>query len=137
MVCLKVGRISSRVPAQKCAVRRLHFQYLLHRGVGGGHYPFLRLLRFTLDTYLIMLRVKQGGTKYHFLSRWCDSTWDWTWSPGPLANTLPTRPVSRFDSSGNSLIREFLFWYQETQFFRVRGFRFLSAASWKPAIFKN
>ena len=25
-----------------------------------------------------MLSVKQGGIKYHFLSLWCDSTWDWT-----------------------------------------------------------
>ena len=33
---------------------------------------------FTLDTYLIMLSIKQGGIKYHFLSLWYDSTWDWT-----------------------------------------------------------
>ena len=26
----------------------------------------------------IMLSVKQGGIKYHFLSLWYDSTWDWT-----------------------------------------------------------
>ena len=25
-----------------------------------------------------MLNVKQGGIKYHFLSVWYDSTWDWT-----------------------------------------------------------
>ena len=25
-----------------------------------------RLLHFTLDTYLLMLSVKQGGIKYHF-----------------------------------------------------------------------
>ena len=25
-----------------------------------------------------MLTVKQGGTKYHFLSLWYDLTWDWT-----------------------------------------------------------
>ena len=25
-----------------------------------------------------MLSVKQGGNKYHFLSLWYDSTWDWT-----------------------------------------------------------
>ena len=25
-----------------------------------------------------MLRVKQGGIKYHFLSLWYDSTWGWT-----------------------------------------------------------
>ena len=26
----------------------------------------------------MMLSVKQGGIKYHFLSLWYDSTWDWT-----------------------------------------------------------
>ena len=36
------------------------------------------LLHFTLDPYLIMLSAKQGGIKYHFLSFWYDSTWDWT-----------------------------------------------------------
>ncbi len=30
--------------------------------------PFPGLLHFTLDTYLILLSVKQGGIKYHFLS---------------------------------------------------------------------
>ena len=30
--------------------------------------PFTRLLHFTLDPYLIMLGVKQGGIKYNFLS---------------------------------------------------------------------
>ena len=25
-----------------------------------------------------MLRIKQRGIKYHFLSLWYDSTWDWT-----------------------------------------------------------
>ena len=32
----------------------------------------------TFDPYLIVLSVKQGGTKYHFLSLWYDSTKDWT-----------------------------------------------------------
>ena len=31
-----------------------------------------------------MLSVKQGGIKYYFLSRWYDSTWDWT----PVSRTL-------------------------------------------------
>ena len=44
----------------------------------GGRYSFPGLLYFTLDAYLIMLSVKQGGIKYHFLSLWYDSTWDWT-----------------------------------------------------------
>ena len=42
----------------------------------GGCYSFPGLLYFTLDPYLIMLSVKQGGIKYHFLSLWYDSTWD-------------------------------------------------------------
>ena len=32
----------------------------------------------TSYTYLIMLSAKQGGIKYHFLSLWYNSTWDWT-----------------------------------------------------------
>ena len=48
----------------------------LHQGVGEGATPFPGLLHFTLDPYLIMLSVKQGGIKYHFLSLWYDSTWD-------------------------------------------------------------
>ena len=43
-----------------------------------GTTPFPGLLHFTLDPYLIRLSVKQGGIKYHFLSLWYDSTWDWT-----------------------------------------------------------
>ena len=30
-----------------------------------------------VHTYLIMLRVKQSGIKFHFLCVWYDSTWDW------------------------------------------------------------
>ena len=39
--------------------------------------PFPGLLHFTLDPHLIMLSAKQGGIKYHFLSLWYHSTWDW------------------------------------------------------------
>ena len=58
--------------------RRLHFRWLLHQGVGEGATPFPGLLHFTFDAYLIMLSVKQGGIKNHFLSLWYHSTWDWT-----------------------------------------------------------
>ena len=34
----------------------------------------LGLLHFTLDPYLIMLSVKQGSIKYHFLNLWHDLT---------------------------------------------------------------
>ena len=37
-----------------------------HRGVGEGATLFSELFHFTLDTYLILLSVKQGGIKYHF-----------------------------------------------------------------------
>ena len=52
---------------------KLPFQYLLHQGVGEGVTPSPGLLHFTLETYL-MLSVKQGGIKYHFLSLWYDLT---------------------------------------------------------------
>ena len=39
------------------------FDSLLHQGVGEGATPFPGLLHFTLDPYLIMLSVKQGGIK--------------------------------------------------------------------------
>ena len=45
-------------------------------GVGEGVIPFPGLLHFTLDTYFIILRVKQGGFKYHVLRHCYDSTWD-------------------------------------------------------------
>ena len=50
------------------------FSILLHRGVGEGATPFPGLLHSTLDPYLIMLSVKQGCLRYHFLSLWYDST---------------------------------------------------------------
>ena len=34
---------------------------------GEGANSFPELLHFTLDMYLVMLSVKQGGVKYHFL----------------------------------------------------------------------
>ena len=72
------------------ATRSLPFQWLLHRVVGEGATPFLGLLHFTLDTYLILLSVKQGGIKYHFKSFW----YDVTRRLNPLANTLSTWPIN-------------------------------------------
>ena len=48
------------------------------QGVGKGATPFPGFLHFSLHTYLIMLSVKQGGIKYHFLSLCYDATRDWT-----------------------------------------------------------
>ena len=39
-----------------------------------GHYFFPWIAPLYLDTYLLMLSVKQGGIKYHFLSLWYGST---------------------------------------------------------------
>ena len=63
---------------------RLPFRLLLHERVREDATPFYGLLHFTLDPYLIVLSVKQGGIKYHFLSLWYDSTWDWT----PICRTI-------------------------------------------------
>ena len=46
-------------------------------GIGEGT-TFPGLLHFTLDTYLLLLSVKQGYIKYHFKSFWYDAIWDWT-----------------------------------------------------------
>ena len=73
--------------------QRIPFHLLLHQGVREGATLFPGLLHFTLDPYLIILSVKQGHIKYHF---W---VFGMTWSgiepqsPGPLANTLPRRPM--------------------------------------------
>ena len=37
-----------------------------------GATPFPGLLHFTLDPFLIMISVQQGGINYHFLSLWYD-----------------------------------------------------------------
>ena len=42
----------------------------------GSATPCPGLFHFTIDPYLIMLNVKEGGIKYHFLSLWYDSTYD-------------------------------------------------------------
>ena len=62
----------------------------------GGRYSFPGFPFFTPDPYLIMLSVKQGGIKYHFLSLWYDSTWDWT-------------QVSRAIGEHSNLSKTFLF----------------------------
>ena len=62
--------------------RRFPFQKLLHRGVGEVAKPFPGNALLTLDLYHIMLGVKQGIIKYHFLA--FSTTWDWT----PVSRTI-------------------------------------------------
>ena len=48
------------------------FSIAATQSVGNDAIPFPGLLHITFETYLIMLSVKQGGIKYHFLSLWYD-----------------------------------------------------------------
>ena len=52
---------------------------------------------FPWIAYLILLSVKQGGIKYHVFKVFgMTQPGIEPRSPGPLANTPPTRPISRF-----------------------------------------
>ena len=80
--------------------------YLKVRFVGEDATPFRRLLHFTLETYLIMPIVKQGGIKYHFLSLWYDSNWDWTpvsWAINLAATTSKMCYKQEFDFFFNGI----------------------------------
>ena len=55
--------------------------------------PFPGLLHFTLDPYLIILSVKQGGIKYHFLVFSMTRPGIEPRSAVPLANTQTIMPI--------------------------------------------
>ena len=65
---------------------------LLHQGVGEGPTPFIWFIHFIFDKYLIMISVKQGGSKYHFFGIIRPEIEPW--SLEPLTKTLPTRTNS-------------------------------------------
>ena len=50
----------------------------------GGCYSIPWMAHFTLDPYLIMLSIKQGGIKYHFLNLRYYSIWELT----PVSRTI-------------------------------------------------
>ena len=55
----------------------------------GGCTPFPGFFHFTLDKYLIIQNVKEGGIEYHFLKVFgMTRPGIEPWFPGPLANTL-------------------------------------------------
>ena len=58
--------MNNKLVALVGVTRRLLFQKVLHQGVGKGATPLPGFLQFTLDPYLTILSVKQGGIKYHF-----------------------------------------------------------------------
>ena len=59
-------------------VSKVGYRSSLAKHVGEGATPFPGLLQFTFTLYLIMLSVKQGSIKYHFLSLCYDTTLHWT-----------------------------------------------------------
>ena len=60
-----------------------------------GAIPFSGLLHLNLDTYLLMLSVKQRENKYLFLSLWYDWPEIEPRSLGPSANTVSIIPMGR------------------------------------------
>ena len=70
-----------------------------------GRYSFPWIAPFTLDLYLIMLSLKQGGIKYHFWVFCMTQPGTEPWSPGPLANTLT--PIIIHRSNHNIVNRIF------------------------------
>ena len=55
----------------------------------GGHY-FFPWIYFTLETYFIILSVKQGGIKYHFFI-----LWNWTLVSRAIGKHSTTKPMGR------------------------------------------
>ena len=100
MYCKGTGKYKSKLPILVEGDLTAPLSIVTTLICDGGANPFPGLLHFNLDMYFIMLSVKQGGIKYHFLLLWYDSTWDWTpvsqttgehyllgqW-PGPLARS--------------------------------------------------
>ena len=59
------------------------------------------MLHFTLDTYLILLSVKQGSIKYHFLSLWYDTARNWTQVSRTIGEHSTHESMSRYkDNKG-------------------------------------
>ena len=61
----------------------------------GGYYSFPCIAPLTLDPYLIMLRVKQGGIKYLFFTLRYNLIWDWTPVSWPSVNTQTIMPMNQ------------------------------------------
>ena len=61
-------------------------------------------LLLTHALYLKMLRIKQGGIKYHFLVFGMTPPGNEPWFPGPLANTLTIMPMGRWS---NKMVHSF------------------------------
>ena len=83
-VCIYISKLVSRLTIVE-GDPKAPFSIATTLRCRGGHYSFPWITPLTFDPYLIMLSVKQGGIKYHFLSLWYDLTKDWTPSFKPMA----------------------------------------------------
>ena len=72
---------------------KAHFSIVTIPRFRGGRYSF----PWTDPPYpyLIMLSVKQGDIKYHYLSLWYHSTWDWTLVFRVVGEPSTTKPMGR------------------------------------------
>ena len=77
----------------------------------GSATQFPGLFHFTLDPYLIILNVKQGGIKYHFWVFGMTRPGIEPWSLGRMANTLLIRAVTQFMDKYTSLLLLVIRWY--------------------------
>ena len=72
---------------------KAHFSIATKLRCRGGWYSFSWIAPLTLDTDFIMLSVKQGGIKQHFWVFGITPPGIEPRFPGPLVNTLRTRPM--------------------------------------------
>ena len=84
-----VKKLATRVEGDP----KVPFSIATTQGVREGATPFPGLLHFTLDPYLIMLSVMQGGIKYHFWVFGMTRLRIEPRSPGFLVNTLTIMPL--------------------------------------------
>ena len=74
--------------------QRLPFSIATTSKCRGECYSFLWIALLTLDPYLMMLSVKQGGIEYHFCVFGMTHSQIEHQSLGPLVNTLTIMPMS-------------------------------------------
>ena len=75
------------------------------------NYSFPLIASLTLDLYLRMLSVKQGGIKYHFMCLWYDSTCGWTLVSQVKDAYIYIYIKRHIRSSGRAIYHDLLIWY--------------------------
>ena len=73
---------------------KVSFSIAISMRCKGWRYSFHWITSIILDQYLIMMSVKQAGSKYHLLSLCYDSGIE-PWSPWPLANNQTITSMGR------------------------------------------